>query len=79
MLGFDLCLWQHNIDSRLPPYVSCQAIQRLGSTSVLEKHFDYFPKVLFHFVHGLTLCMRARPTELLSNLVYASRVKRLSC
>src|SRR5690606_754205 len=33
MLGFGLCLWQHNVGSQIPPYVCCRTVQRMGSTS----------------------------------------------
>lgn len=35
MLGFGLCLWQHNVGSQIPPYVCCRTVQRMGSTSVI--------------------------------------------
>lgn len=34
MLGFGLCLWQHNVGSQIPPYVCCRTVQRMGSTSL---------------------------------------------
>src|SRR5690606_23668800 len=33
MLGFGLCLWQHNVGSQIPPHVCCRTVQRMGSTS----------------------------------------------
>src|SRR5690606_29694344 len=38
MLGFGLCLWQHNVGSQIPPYVCCRTVQRMGSTSVFVSH-----------------------------------------
>lgn len=34
MLGFGLCLWQHNVGSQIPPHVCCRTVQRMGSTSL---------------------------------------------
>ena len=36
MLGFGLCLWQHNVGSQIPPYVCCRTVQRMGSTSLSQ-------------------------------------------
>src|SRR5690606_21391456 len=46
MLGFGLCLWQHNVGSQIPPYVCCRTVQRMGSTSLrllLDRPHTTFP------------------------------------
>lgn len=47
MLGFGLCLWQHNVGSQIPPYVCCRTVQRMGSTSV-----DFKRQVVQEYLAG---------------------------